>query len=179
MNQTVRWFLRFGLGAMAVLLACGVATAWFGNGLKMTATTVRDGSLVTLNRYAQEPTPDVVLVGSSLTNRLSESYFSTPRLRNLAFAGGSPVTGLEIVAARSQLPKLILVEANVLSRDVDTTMVDRYSRVDAGGPGSVHPMGVLRDSAREFLSSRYRSTGCAATEMFFWCARSTARVTSA
>ncbi|MGH6710632.1 MAG: hypothetical protein ACREEK_16855 [Bradyrhizobium sp.] len=117
---------------MALLLACGVATAWFGSGLKMPATTARDGAFLTFNRYAQEPIPDVVLVGSSITNRLSESYFSTPKLRNLALAGGSPVTGLEIVAARSQLPKLILVEANVLARAVDTSMVDRYSRIDAG-----------------------------------------------
>jgi hypothetical protein len=134
MAHTVKWFLRCGLGAIVLLLACGIATAWFGNGLKLTATTTRDGTLVTLNRYAQEPIPDVVLVGSSLTFRLSEPYFSTPRLRNLAIAGGSPVTGLEIVAARSQLPKLVLVEANVLSRGVDQSLVNRYSGVDAGAP---------------------------------------------
>jgi hypothetical protein len=143
MDHAVRWFLRLGLGATALLLACGIATGWFGNRLKLTATTTRDGSLITLNRYAQEPIPDVVLVGSSLTFRLSEPYFSTPRLRNLALAGGSPVTGLQIVAARSQLPKLILVEANVLSRGVDTSLVNRYSGVDAGGPIFLRPIRAL------------------------------------
>jgi hypothetical protein len=124
-----------------LLLACGIATAWFGNRLTQTATTTRDGSQ--LNRYAQEPIPDVVLVGSSVTFRLSEPYFSTPRLRNLAIAGGSPMTGLAIVVARSQLPKLILVEANVLSRAADASLVSRYSGVDAGGPLFFRPARAL------------------------------------
>ncbi len=143
MDHAVKWFLRCGLGAILLLLACGIATAWFGNRQKQTATTTRDGSLITLNRYAQERIPDVVLVGSSITFRLSEFYFSTQRLRNLAIAGGSPMTGLEIVAARSQLPKLILVEANVLSRAADTSLVSRYSGVDAGGARFFRPRRAL------------------------------------
>ena len=43
--------------------------------------------------YLREPVPDVVLVGSSITFRLKEEYFATRGLRNLALAGGSPVTG--------------------------------------------------------------------------------------
>jgi len=39
-------------------------------------------------------------------------------------AGGSPVTGLEIVANRSQLPGLILIEVNVLSRATDIALVE-------------------------------------------------------
>ena len=45
-------------------------------------------------------------------------------------AGGSPVTGLEIVADQPRLPQYILVEANVLSRAADTALVERYSRGD-------------------------------------------------
>ena len=122
------WLAKCGLSAAVLLTACGFATAWVGNGLQLPATTTRDGTLVTLNRYAREPIPDVVLVGSSLTFRLKEEYFATPRLRNLALAGGSPVTGLEIVANREHLPRIILVEANVLSRPVDTALVEKYSR---------------------------------------------------
>ena len=80
-----------------------------------------------MNRYLSEPIPHVVLVGSSITFRLKEEYFATPDLRNLALAGGSPVTGLEIVAHQPRLPKIIIVETNILSRAVDTTVVDRYS----------------------------------------------------
>ncbi len=67
-------------------------------------------------------------MGSSLTFRLKEEYFTTPRLRNLALAGGSPVTGLEVVSDQPRLPRLILVEANVLSRPVDAAVVEKYSR---------------------------------------------------
>jgi hypothetical protein len=80
-----------------------------------------------LNRYVDEPVPDVVLVGSSLTFRLKEEYFATPKVRNLALAGGSPLTGLAIVANRSRIPRIVLVETNVLSRSVDTGLVEKYS----------------------------------------------------
>ena len=50
---------------------------------------------------------------------------------NLALAGGSPVTGLEIVAAQKQLPKHVLIETNVLSRPADAALVERYSRREA------------------------------------------------
>jgi hypothetical protein len=95
--------------------------------LQLPATTTRDGTLTTLNRYVRSPTPDVVLVGSSLTFRLKEEYFSTPNVGNLALAGGSPVTGLEIVANQAHLPRVILVEMNILSRTADEALVRKYS----------------------------------------------------
>jgi hypothetical protein len=131
----VRWFAKFGLSALALLLACGLATAWFGNTPQLPSTTTRDGTLITLNRYVTEPIPDVVLLGSSLAFRLKEEYFATPALRNLALAAGSPVTGLEIVASQPRLPKIILVETNILSRAADPAVVARYS-----GSGSSQPM---------------------------------------
>ncbi len=121
------WLARCGLSAALILVACGIATARFGQRLQLPATTARDGALVTLNRYVESPVPDIVLVGSSLTFRLKEEYFATPRLRNLALAGGSPVTGLEIVANQQQVPKLIIVETDVLSRPPDAALVERFS----------------------------------------------------
>jgi hypothetical protein len=128
--SAVSWLLKCAVSAALLLLACGLATALFGNNLQLPATTTRDGTLITLNRYAREPIPDIVLVGSSLTFRLKEEYFATPRLRNLALAGGSPITGLEIVANQPRLPKLVLIEANVLSRTPDAAIVERYSSRD-------------------------------------------------
>ena len=128
--SAVRWLVKCGAGALILLIACGFATARFGSGLQMPATTTRDGTLITLSRYLREPVPDIVLAGSSLTFRLKEEYFATPKLRNLALAGGSPITGLEIVANQPNLPRLILVEANVLNRPTDTALVERYSRGD-------------------------------------------------
>jgi hypothetical protein len=129
--SAVRWLIKCGAGAAIVLIACGFATVPFGSGLQMPATTTRDGTLITLSRYLREPVPDIVLVGNSITFRLKEEYFATPRLRNLALAGGSPVTGLEIVAKQPRLPGVILVEANVLARPTDAALVERYSRGDA------------------------------------------------
>lgn len=129
--SAVRWLAKCGAGAAIVLIACGFATMRFGSGLQMPATTTRDGTLITLSRYLREPVPAIVLVGSSITFRLKEEYFATAGLRNLALAGGSPVTGLEIVANQPRLPGIILVEANVLSRPTDTALVERYSRGDA------------------------------------------------
>jgi hypothetical protein len=128
--SAVRWLIKCGAAAAIVLIACGFATVRFGSGLQMPATTTRDGTLITLSRYLREPVPDIVLVGSSITFRLKEEYFATPGLRNLALAGGSPVTGLEIVANQPRLPQFILVEANVLARPTDAALVERYSRGD-------------------------------------------------
>lgn len=113
--------------AAAVLLAGRVATNLVGTRLQQPATTTRDGSLITLNRYVQEPVPDVVLVGSSIGWRLKEEYFSLARVRNLSLAGGSPVTGLEIVAKQPALPKYVLIETNILSRPVDRALVERFT----------------------------------------------------
>jgi hypothetical protein len=132
--SAVRWLIKCGAVAALLLIACGFATVRFGSGLQMPATTTRDGSLITLSRYLREPVPDVVLVGSSITFRLKEEYFATRGLRNLALAGGSPVTGLEIIANQPRLPGVILVEANVLARPTDAALVERYSRGDAEPP---------------------------------------------
>ncbi len=139
-TPAIPWLAKCGLSALVLLIACGFATAWFGNGLQLPATTTRDGTLITLNRYVREPTPDVVLVGSSLTFRLKEEYFATPRLRNLALAGGSPVTGLEIVANQSRFPRVILVEANVLSRPADTALIEKFSRSGNAEPLLFRPI---------------------------------------
>ncbi|MGY3605032.1 MULTISPECIES: hypothetical protein [unclassified Bradyrhizobium] len=121
------WLIKSAVAAALLLLACGIATARFGHTLQLPATTARDGALVIVNRYVDNPVPDVVLVGSSLTFRLREEYFETPRVGNLAFAGGSPVTALEILASQRQLPKLIVVETNILSRAPDADLVKRFS----------------------------------------------------
>jgi len=135
-----RWLVRCAASAGFLLCAAGLATAWIGNGVQLPSTSTRDGSLITLNRYVNEPVPDVVLVGSSLTFRLKEEYFATSKVRNLALAGGSPLTGLEIVANRSRIPRIVLVETNVLSRSVDIGLVEMYSKDDNAYPWFARPI---------------------------------------
>ncbi|BAR55956.1 hypothetical protein ACVIWV_006748 [Bradyrhizobium diazoefficiens] len=121
------WLIRCAAAAVALLLVCGLATARFGSALEQPSVTTCDGSRITLNRYLREPVPDVVLVGSSVAWRLKEEYFSLPRFRNLALAGGSPVTVLEILAKQPSLPKIILIETNVLSREPDSELIGQFS----------------------------------------------------
>jgi hypothetical protein len=124
---TFSWLVKCAVVAAALLLACGLATARFGAALQQPAVTTRDGSLIALNRYVREPTPDIVLVGSSVASRLKEEYFSPPRVRNLALAGGSPLTGLEIVANRPNPPNIVLIEANFLVREPDGALIAKFS----------------------------------------------------
>jgi hypothetical protein len=132
-SPATSWLLKCALMAAAVLAADRAVTAAIGTRLQQPAATARDGSLVTLNRYVQEPVPELVLVGSSITWRLKEEFFPEGlRVRNLALAGGSPVTGLEIVAKQPRLPKTVLIETNVLSRPVDQALVARFSGHEQG-----------------------------------------------
>lgn len=138
--SALSWLVRCAVAAAALLLACGLATVQFGAALQQPAVTTRDGTLVTLNRYVREPTPDIVLVGSSVTWRLKEDYFSIPSVRNLALAGGSPVTPLEIVARQARLPKTILIETNVLSRAADAALIEKFSHGAGAEPLLLRPV---------------------------------------
>jgi hypothetical protein len=141
---------RCGVATLALLLACRLAAALLGGALQMPATTTGDGSLYTLNRYVAGPVPDVALVGSSLTFRLKAAYFASLTLRNLALAGGSPVTGLAIVANQRTLPKIILVETNVLSRPVDDALVARYAAGASAEPTFLRPVRALVAAGENF-----------------------------
>lgn len=131
-TSMLSWLFKCAGVAALMLLACYTVKARFGLALQQPAVTTRDGSLVILNRYVREPTPDIVLVGSSVMWRLKEEYFSRPQVRNLALAGGSPVTSLNILAERRSLPKIILIETNVLTRAPDTALIEKFS----GGVGA-------------------------------------------
>ena len=139
MSTAMPWLVRCGVTAALVLLACRIATPWIDAGLQQPAVTARDGSLITFNRYVREPKPVIALVGSSVSWRLKEEYFSQAGVRNLALAGGSPVTGLAIIAEQRELPKIVLIETNVLSREPDAALIDRFSSGKAG-PALLQPV---------------------------------------
>jgi hypothetical protein len=139
-TKPTAWLARCGFSAALVLAACGFATKGLGQRPQAPATTTRDGTINTLNRYVDNAVPDIVLAGSSMTYRLKEEYFGTPRLRNLALAGGSAITTLEIVAGQRQLPKLVIVETNILTRAADTAVVECYSTKRARDPLFFRPI---------------------------------------
>lgn len=140
MRSILIWLTKWGLGFGAILLTCGVATIWLGGSISLPAVTARDGTYVVLDRYFREALPRIVMVGSSLTSRLREEYFVTPGVFNLTVTGGSPLTGLEIVAGRPLLPAVILVEANMLSRPADADLVARYAKAGQGRPWFFRPL---------------------------------------
>jgi hypothetical protein len=117
------WFVRWALAVALALVA--VATAAAVGPPAPLLPIGRTGPIATLDRYMSARVPDIVLVGSSLTARLKEEYFDAPNLKVLGIAGGSPVTALEVVLARDQLPKIVLIEMNVLERGEDLELVQK------------------------------------------------------
>jgi hypothetical protein len=97
--------------------------------------TSRDGAVTLLDRYMSQAVPNVLLAGSSLSARLNEAYFDTPELKVLGLAGGSAITALEIALARERLPKIVLVEMNILDRGEDPELVQKFT----GGSAAMWP----------------------------------------
>jgi hypothetical protein len=96
------------------VMTCAVIAPVLLNFSSLYARVYDDRRFPALSRYALEPTPDIALVGSSMTARLYEGYFKT-RLRNISTSGGSPLTGLAILASYPSLPRVVLVETNMMS----------------------------------------------------------------
>lgn len=122
--KDMRWSLKVVATAFASIAFCIVATKYVPSFYSSKQT---DGSYPQLRKYQYEDVPRVLLVGSSLTFRLSDSYFRPMKITNIAFGGGSPLTGLEIVASYPKLPELILVETNVMIWPDDPDIVRRFS----------------------------------------------------
>jgi hypothetical protein len=127
LRRDLIWFAK-ALAAAAVALTLCAFVSRYGRTLPLPASMTAGGNFEqALDRYAKDPNAQIVLIGSSLTVRLSEGFFAHPDLRNLAIGGGSILSGLEIVASYPRLPPLILVEANVLSRGANPDLVQKYS----------------------------------------------------
>jgi hypothetical protein len=131
------WFVKCGLGLALPLLAyVAIAT---GGPKAPPLPTGRDGALEVLDRYNQGPVPDIVLVGSSFTARLKEEYFDAPNLRVLGLAGGSSITAIEVLIGRERLPKIVLIEMNILERGEDPGLVQRFTG-SANASSLPHPI---------------------------------------
>ncbi|WP_128970345.1 hypothetical protein [Bradyrhizobium tropiciagri] len=86
-------------------------------------TTTEANNLLSIRKYINDENPSVVLVGSSLLFRISESYFSSLKVDNLALAGESSITGLAIIEDRPTSPRLVIIETNLIVRPVDKLLV--------------------------------------------------------
>ncbi|MEO6745825.1 MAG: hypothetical protein ABIS28_06815 [Caldimonas sp.] len=71
--------------------------------------------------------PAVVLVGSSMSERLGEEI-GTGCAYNLALGGESALTGLAVLAKADATPKQVFIETNVPERGVNARLVDEGTR---------------------------------------------------
>ena len=115
-----------------ILFFCAaIPGVWFLINLPSLYARVKlDRSFPALSRYEFEPTPDFAVVGSSMTFRIYEGYFQKP-VRNLSISGGSPLTGLSIIASYQSIPRMLLIETNIMTRPVDSNLVGQFGKNDA------------------------------------------------
>jgi hypothetical protein len=122
------WLAKVALISVIMLAMSLVVQAKFSPFARLPAITTDEERANTLADYYQNPTARIVVVGSSLTYRLKQSYFDLEGVRNIALAGTSALTGMRIVASQTVLPKVLLVETNVLVWPVDDRLVEQFSR---------------------------------------------------
>jgi hypothetical protein len=121
------WLLKAALTAAVALLLCAVIVPAI-TGANPIQVSESDGEAApALIEYQNEPIPQTVLVGTSLTYRLQEPFFLPLKVRNLAIPGRSILTGLEIVASYPTLPANIFVETNVMTWSADEDFVRKFS----------------------------------------------------
>jgi hypothetical protein len=121
------WLFRFAATFLLLWACCWAAPRLFANLPQFPPTTTDQMQVDVFDRYFRLPAQDVVLVGSSLSYRLKEQYFEHGDLRNAAINGGSPLTGMAIIAAApSPRPRAIAVETNVLDRSIDNDLLERF-----------------------------------------------------
>ena len=73
--------------------------------------------------YATAPPKPVVFAGSSLTAAVSFRGFESC-ISNLGLIGESALTGLDVVAARTPLPRKVFVEVNFPERESNTALIN-------------------------------------------------------
>ena len=74
--------------------------------------------------YIYNESSDIIIVGSSMSNTMHKEFFRN-KIYNLSFSGGSSMTGIELIRRSEKIPKIILIESNIIfERDVDYKFID-------------------------------------------------------
>lgn len=146
------WIVKMALTAVIMIGASVLAQAKFGPFATLSAITTDELRANTLTDYYRDPAASIVLVGSSLTYRLTQQYFNLEDVRNIALPGSSTLTGMRIVASQSSLPRILLVETNVLVWPPNEELIAQFSRsVLNVAPLRIRPI-------RTLIASRYGRT---------------------
>jgi hypothetical protein len=121
------WLIRFSLSFALLWAVCWAVPRLFTDLPRFPAITTDEEQVEIFDRYFSQPPRDIVVVGSSLAYHLKERFFEHGNVRNLSIPGGSPLTGLAIIAAAPVArPRAIAVETNVLVRAIDDGLVARF-----------------------------------------------------
>jgi hypothetical protein len=121
------WFVKFGITCLLLSAGCWAAPHVFKNLPQFPPATTDEEQVAIFERYFQLPVQDIVVVGSSLAYHLKEQFFERGNVRNAALPGGSPLTGLAIIAASPALrPPVIAVETNVLNRGINNGLFQKF-----------------------------------------------------
>jgi hypothetical protein len=86
--------------------------------------TTAESNIADLVKGVRTPNPDIAILGSSLAKRLDPGLFTNSNLINLSVGGGSVMTGLEVLSSSTLLPKVILIEINILDRPLDEELAN-------------------------------------------------------
>jgi hypothetical protein len=106
-----------------------------------------------IGQYAQAPArgqPPVVLVGSSMTARLSGNVDDCAY--NLALTGESSTTGLSVLEGLKAAPRVVLAEINVPERRINRKLVGRSVHGPAAWISALAPQNMPANLLFSFLS---------------------------
>jgi hypothetical protein len=109
------------------LLLCALITPSVQDIPELPSLTKDSEQSAAVKEYLRGTASQITLVGTSLTHRLSEQFFLPLHVRNLGIPGTSTLTGLEIIASYRKIPKLILLEANVMEWPTDRDLIKKFS----------------------------------------------------
>jgi hypothetical protein len=112
------------LGCIAITV--GILTIVWGNAMDgfiqfktPFCITTAETNIALIVKGIRTPDPEIAIVGSSLSDRLDSGLFANNNVMNLSVRGGSVMTGLEVLNLAPSLPKVILVEINILDREMN------------------------------------------------------------
>jgi len=74
------------------------------------------------NFIYRDEKPSKIIVGSSMATRMK--FKKEDAVYNLAFGGGGPLTGLEIIKRSGYVPDVIFIESNVFAMEADNEFLD-------------------------------------------------------
>ena len=118
---------RILAGLAALTIAYYTVIIWFPEPGVRKYQALWDENAGKAQRYIFSSTqPAVILAGSSLSARIPEYRFDRC-FTNLSLVGGAAIDSLEVARVRTHLPKLILVEANIIERPLDRGFLSEIS----------------------------------------------------